>query len=99
MNVLLWLLCGLVVGWLTSNVMQTNRRLNMLVGVLGALSGGLVFNFVGFSSTTITDHPIMLETLGVSYGSAIILLTSFNHVQRSLTPRVAPSDQMDQATS
>lgn len=98
MNILLWLLVGVVVGWLTSKVMQTSGWLNMLVGVLGALGGGLAFDFLGFSSTTIIDQPLMLEALGVSYASAILLLTSFNLVQRHLAPHVVLADQTDQAT-
>ncbi|GEM_PF-2084558 len=54
----------------------------MLVGVLGALIGGLVFSLLGFSNTTINDSTLNLRSLGIAYVGALMLLAGFNLVQR-----------------
>ena len=47
MGIILWLVIGGVVGWLASIVMRTDAQqgifLNIVVGIVGAFIGGLIF--------------------------------------------------------
>lgn len=53
MGLLLWIIFGAVVGWVASLIMGTDSRqgalVNIVLGIVGALVGGLVMNFFGFS--------------------------------------------------
>lgn len=56
MNILLWIILGGLAGWISSLIMKTNSSQGMLMdivlGVVGAFVGGLIFNFFGFSGVT-----------------------------------------------
>lgn len=74
MNILLWLLLGLIAGWLASVVMKTDNRQgpigDIIMGVIGAVVGGFVFSFFGAQGVTGFDlYSILVATLG-----AIILI-------------------------
>jgi uncharacterized membrane protein YeaQ/YmgE (transglycosylase-associated protein family) len=85
-NFLLWLIFGALVGWLASMVMKTNAQqgtiTNIIVGVVGAFIGGLLFNVAGLSGTNINDNTFSLNSLVVSFIGAIILLAVVNMAQR-----------------
>ncbi|NTU78526.1 MAG: GlsB/YeaQ/YmgE family stress response membrane protein [Chloroflexales bacterium] len=86
MNFFLWLLFGALVGWLASLVMRTDAQqgllLNIVVGIVGAFLGGLVFNFMGIGGSTINNSDFSLGALLVSFVGAIILLAIVNLVRR-----------------
>lgn len=86
MNFLLWLIFGALVGWLASMVMKTNARqgtlTNIVVGIVGAFIGGLLFNMAGLSGTNINDSTFSLNSLVVSFIGAVILLGIVNMMQR-----------------
>jgi len=81
MGLLLTLVLGGVVGWLASIVMRTDAQqgifLNIVVGVVGALLGGLLFGGNG-----LLDAPLSLRALLVSFVGALILLAAINLVRR-----------------
>lgn len=56
MGLLLWIIFGGLVGWLASLVMKTDAQqgtlLNIVVGIIGALVGGLIMNFLGYAGVT-----------------------------------------------
>lgn len=85
-NFLLWLLFGALVGWLASLVMRTDARqgplLNIVVGVVGAFLGGLIFSLLGLGGATINDNSFNISSLLVSFVGAVVLLALFNLVQR-----------------
>jgi uncharacterized membrane protein YeaQ/YmgE (transglycosylase-associated protein family) len=85
-NFLLWLLFGALVGWLASLVMRTDAQqgllLNIVVGIVGAFLGGLIFNLLGIGGSTINDNSFNLGSLLVSFVGAVVLLAIFNTVQR-----------------
>jgi uncharacterized membrane protein YeaQ/YmgE (transglycosylase-associated protein family) len=85
-NFLLWLIFGALVGWLASMVMKTNAQqgtlTNIVVGVVGAFIGGLLFNAAGLSGTNINDNTFSLNSLVVSFIGAVILLGAVNMAQR-----------------
>jgi uncharacterized membrane protein YeaQ/YmgE (transglycosylase-associated protein family) len=85
-NFVLWLVFGALVGWLASLVMRTNAQqgllLNIVVGIVGAFLGGLVFSFMGFGGGSINSGDFSLTALLVSFVGAIILLALVNVVRR-----------------
>lgn len=80
-NFILWLLFGALVGWLASIVMRTDAQqgalLNIVVGIVGAFLGGLLFSFLGFNGANINDG-FSLYSLVVSLIGAIVLLGIVN---------------------
>ena len=48
MGIILWLIVGGIIGWLASMVMRTDAQqgilLNIVVGIVGAFIGGLIFS-------------------------------------------------------
>ena len=74
------LVVGGILGWLASIVMRTDAQqgvfLNIIVGIVGALIGGLV---VAGGSIT---NGISVTSLLVSFLGAVILLAIVNLVRR-----------------
>lgn len=85
-NFILWLVFGALVGWLASIVMRTDAQqgalLNIIVGIIGAFLGGLVFNFLGLGGSNINTNDFSLGGLLVSFVGAVILLAIVNLVRR-----------------
>lgn len=74
MNILFWIILGLVAGWLASLVMKSNKQqgplMDLVVGVVGALIGGFTLNVLG--GTGITGFN--LYSLLVATAGAVVLL-------------------------
>ena len=69
MGILLWLLLGLVAGWLASVIMGSNSQQGMLMdiilGVVGAFAGGLLMNIFGQAGVTgFNLYSLFVATLG-----------------------------------
>jgi uncharacterized membrane protein YeaQ/YmgE (transglycosylase-associated protein family) len=79
-GLLIWLVIGGVVGWLASIVMRTDAQqgifLNIIVGIVGAFIGGLLFGG-NINSGVITPTTFLVSLVG-----AIILLAIVNLVRR-----------------
>lgn len=74
MELLAFLVLGGIAGWLASLIMGTDARqgifLNVVVGVIGAFVGGMVFNAFGSSGVSgFNIYSLVVATLG-----AIVLL-------------------------
>jgi uncharacterized membrane protein YeaQ/YmgE (transglycosylase-associated protein family) len=56
MGWLAWLIVGAVAGWLASMVMSTDRQqgllMDIVIGILGAMLGGFLFNQFGAAGVT-----------------------------------------------
>jgi uncharacterized membrane protein YeaQ/YmgE (transglycosylase-associated protein family) len=80
MGLIIWLVVGGVVGWLASMVMRTDGQqgifLNIVVGIVGAFIGSLLFGG-SINSGVITPTTFVISLLG-----AIILLAIVNLVRR-----------------
>ena len=74
MGWLAWLIIGAIAGWLASMVMGTNYRqgllLDIVVGIVGALIGGFLFNLIGVSGAT----GFNIWSLFVAFVGAVVLL-------------------------
>lgn len=82
MGILLWILLGALAGWIASLIMKTDAQqgalLNIVVGILGAMVGGFVFNLLGGEGVT----GFNLYSLLVAVVGAIILLAIVKAVRR-----------------
>ncbi|MEA3028784.1 MAG: hypothetical protein QOG13_109 [Sphingomonadales bacterium] len=80
-GILVWLVVGGVVGWLASLIMRTDAQqgllLNIVVGIVGAFVGGLIFN-----KGDINNAPLNVTAFIVSLIGAVILLAIVNLFRR-----------------
>ena len=81
MGLIIWLIIGGVIGWIASMIMRTDGQqgilLNIVVGIIGAFIGGLIF-----SGGSINNQPLTLYSFLVSLLGAIILLAIVNLIRR-----------------
>ena len=88
MNFIIWIVAGGIIGWLASMVMKTNGQqglfLNVVVGVVGAMLGGLVLSPM-FGIGTINQANFSFPALLVSFVGAVILLAIVNFVRSRST--------------
>jgi uncharacterized membrane protein YeaQ/YmgE (transglycosylase-associated protein family) len=81
-GLLVWLVIGGVVGWLASVVMRTDAQqgifLNIIVGIVGAFIGSLLFG------GSINSGVITVYTFVASLVGAIILLALLNLFRRGV---------------
>lgn len=83
MSLLAWIVLGLVAGWLASIVMKTDASqgpfLDILLGVVGSVVGGYVFNFFGMAGVTgFNLYSLIVATIG-----AVVLIA----IGRALSAR------------
>lgn len=69
MSIFIWLVLGLVAGWLASIIMSTDSNQGMLgdivMGIIGSVVGGLGFNLFGATGVTgFNLYSILVATLG-----------------------------------
>ena len=80
-GIIIWLVIGGIVGWLASLIMRTDAQqgilLNIVVGIVGAFLGGLIF-----SRGDINEAPLSVTSFIVSLIGAIILLAIVNLFRR-----------------
>lgn len=80
-GIIVWLVIGGIVGWLASLVMRTDAQqgilLNIVVGIVGAFLGGLIFN-----RGDINEAPLSVGAFLVSLVGAIVLLAIVNLFRR-----------------
>jgi uncharacterized membrane protein YeaQ/YmgE (transglycosylase-associated protein family) len=74
-----WIVIGIVAGWLAEQIMGRNHGLltNLVVGVVGALIGGFLYNTLGGDAGGNWIVGIIVATLG-----AIVLLFLLGLVKR-----------------
>ena len=81
LNFILWIIVGGILGWIASMIMRTDAQqgalLNIIVGIIGAILGGLLLAPL-FGTGTINQGDFSLSSLLVSLLGAIILLTIVN---------------------
>lgn len=75
MNFLAWIILGGIAGWIGSMIAKTNASqgifLNIVVGIIGAFVGGMVFNFFGGAGVT----GFNLYSLGVAVLGSVVLIS------------------------
>jgi uncharacterized membrane protein YeaQ/YmgE (transglycosylase-associated protein family) len=82
-NLILWIILGGVAGWIASMIMNRDAQMgavaNIIVGIVGAIVGGFLFNLVGLAG----DTGFNLWTLLVAIIGAVALLFLVGVVQRA----------------
>ena len=83
-NFIIWLIVGAIIGWLAGMVMgdREGTLINIVVGIVGAFLGGLVFNLLGIGGSNINNNDFSIGGLVVSFIGACILLGIVNLVRR-----------------
>ena len=80
MDIVLFLLIGLLAGWLAGKIMK-GRGFglfgNFAVGVVGALLGGLLFKLLGIATTNI------IGSLVTAIVGAIVLLAIVSQIKKA----------------
>ena len=81
MNLIVWLVVGGIIGWLASIVMRTDAQqgifLNIIVGIVGAFIGGLIFSGGSINNAGLNLYSFLVSLLG-----AVVLLAIVNLVRR-----------------
>ena len=74
MSILAWIILGAIAGWLASLIMKTNKSqgfiMNIVVGIVGAVLGGVLFDVFGASGVT----GFNLYSLLVAVVGSVVLL-------------------------
>ncbi|MBI1682893.1 GlsB/YeaQ/YmgE family stress response membrane protein [Caulobacter hibisci] len=81
MSILAWLVVGLIAGFLASKVINKTGSgivVDIVLGVVGALVGGFVFNSLGHSAPT----GINLYSIFVAFVGAVIVLVVYHLIFR-----------------
>jgi uncharacterized membrane protein YeaQ/YmgE (transglycosylase-associated protein family) len=83
-NFIIWLILGAIIGWLAGMVMgdRGSTVMNIVVGIVGAFLGGLVFNLLGIGGSNINNSDFSIGGLVVSFIGACILLGIVTLVRR-----------------
>ena len=79
-NILVWLVLGGIIGWIASLIMRTDAQqgilLNIVVGIIGAFIGALVFYRGNM------QQPVTLSSFIVALLGAILFLALVNLFRR-----------------
>lgn len=82
MNVVLWIVLGAVAGWIAGSLVkgrgQQGLITNVIVGVVGALVGGWIFDLLGGAGVT----GFNLFSLLVAVVGAVVLLVVLRAIQK-----------------
>jgi len=88
MNLLSWILFGILAGWLAAVVVRDQRPrgclTNMVTGILGALIGGFVYRL---ATGEPWNYRFDLASFGVAVLGAIALILIINLATRRTPPR------------
>ena len=80
MSFILWLVVGGLIGWVASMIMRTDAQqgifLNIVVGIVGAFIGGLLFG------NSVNGYDFSFPSLLAGLVGAVILLAIVNLVRR-----------------
>ena len=79
MSILAWLVVGLVAGFIASKIINKHGEgviMDIVLGVVGAIVGGFIFNFFGHSAPT----GINLYSIFVAVIGAIVVLLAYHAV-------------------
>ena len=73
-NIIFWVLLGALAGWIASMIMGRDAQMgagaNIVVGIIGAVIGGLIMNSLGGPGVT----GFNIYSILVAIGGAIVLL-------------------------
>jgi uncharacterized membrane protein YeaQ/YmgE (transglycosylase-associated protein family) len=80
MSLLAWIILGLAAGFIASKIVNKSGEgvvLDIVLGIVGAVAGGWLFNVLGMNGVT----GFNLYSLMVSVAGATLLLVAYHAVQ------------------
>jgi uncharacterized membrane protein YeaQ/YmgE (transglycosylase-associated protein family) len=81
MSILAWIVLGLISGFIASKIVNKTGEgvlLDIILGIVGAVVGGWLFNFFGHSGVTgLNIYSLLVAVLG-----AIIVLVIYHAIRR-----------------
>jgi uncharacterized membrane protein YeaQ/YmgE (transglycosylase-associated protein family) len=81
MSIIAWLVVGLIAGWIGSMIVNRSGEgliMDIVLGVVGAVVGGFLFNLIGHAGVTgINLYSILVAVVG-----AIIVLLVYHAIVR-----------------
>jgi uncharacterized membrane protein YeaQ/YmgE (transglycosylase-associated protein family) len=83
MSFLAWIVLGLIAGFIGSKIVNKSGEgllLDIVLGILGALAGGWLFNEFGHSGVT----GLNLYSLLVAVVGAVVLLVVYHMIRRAV---------------
>ena len=81
MSILAWLVVGLIAGFLASKVINKTGEglvMDIVLGIVGAIVGGFLFNMMGMSGGT----GINIYSIFVAFIGAVVVLLIYHMVFR-----------------
>lgn len=82
MGIIIWIVFGGIVGWIGALIMGTDDQqgiiMNIVVGIIGAVLGGYIMNFLGEGGVS----GFNLYSFIVAIFGAVVLLAIVKLVQR-----------------
>ena len=84
MSIIAWLVVGLIAGWIGSMIVNRSGEglmMDIVLGVVGALVGGFIFQALGHSGVS----GINLYSIGVAVIGSIVVLLIYHAVVRRRT--------------
>lgn len=83
MSWLAWIVLGLVAGFIGSKIVNKSGEgvlMDIVLGILGAIAGGWLFNQFGHSGVTGLDwHSLLVAVVG-----AVLLLVIYHAIRRAV---------------
>jgi len=81
MSFLAWIVLGLVSGWIASKIVDRHGKglgIDILLGVVGAILGGMVFRWMGASGVTgLNLYSLLVAVVGAV--AVLLLYHAFRH--------------------
>lgn len=81
MGIILWIVFGALAGWIASLIVGNNADQgaigNIVMGILGAIIGGFIFNLLGGEGIT----GFNLYSLLVAIGGAVLLTAAYSSLK------------------
>ena len=81
MGILMWILVGLVAGWLTGKIMKGSGYgffVDILLGIAGAFVGGFIARHLGLD-----PHGGFIYSTLIAVGGAVILVAILRLIKRA----------------
>ena len=81
MGIVAWLVMGLLAGWIASllvNKQGEGMLMDIVLGIVGAVVGGFIAHFAGFSGIT----GLNLYSILIAIGGAVVVLVLYHALTR-----------------